>query len=301
MGPRKRFFFIAMNQKSLNHKYFLIFDVGSNAVKASLVREKMTPLIDKNWHIETGLTKYIEKTGSLSQEGMRVLLEALQNICHDAELYSDEIIPKYAIGTEALRRICNAAEIIEMVRRECHIELTVISADIEAQLERRAVKTTEIYQQNREKCILCFDSGGSSTEFNFLIPNCDNSLSMSYPFGQHDIKNAIQNGSAMPFIAMFDNLKTLVLKYRPELVVAAGSSFTSYAKYALKIKKYKHADIENKVIEAGVPVPPDDLKSQCGSRLIAAIYDVVKVPIYVTTRGIRHGWIDLKMHENSQI
>ncbi len=270
------------------HDHFFIFDVGSNATKASLVRKGAVPVIERNWRIETGLTRYIDADGRLSRDGIAALLAAFKAIC--GEIADD--IPKYAIGTEALRRIRNAAEVVETVRAECGVALEVISADTEAQLERRAVKMTECYQRNREKCILCLDSGGSSTEFNFLVPNGEQPAK-SYPFGQHDIKNAIRNGTPMPFASMFAELEGLVLKYRPELVIVAGSSFTSYARYALKLERYSDVGVEGRAIEAGAPVPPDDLKAECGSRLVTAIKNIANVPVYATSHGIRHGWIDL--------
>ena len=273
---------------------FFIFDVGSNATKASLVRDARPPVIEKNWRIETGLTRYIETvdgTKQLGTAGMRVLVDAFNTVCR--EIDGHESIAKYGIGTEALRRIDNAGAVVETVRRECGVELEVISAEMEAQLERRAVRQTECYRRNRDKCILCLDSGGSSTEFNFLIPNGEQPAK-SYPFGQHDIKNAIMNGASMPFSSMFEELKSLVLKYRPELVIVAGSSFTSYARYALKLERYSDAGVEGKAIEAGVSVPPGDLKAECGSRLVTAVKNVANVPVYATTHGIRHGWIDLR-------
>ncbi len=265
---------------------FLIMDVGSNAVKASLVRDKN---IVRDWRETTQIGRDRGTDGAISGDGIERLCGAMARILEDMAGVS-----RWALGTEALRRAPNVSDVRWIVRDRFDLELEVISAEREAELERKAVGASRAMREHVGQCVLMMDSGGSSTEASF-VDECGRLLaSKSWPFGQHLMKEALESGCRFPHLEMFRELRGWFDVKKPDIVVAAGSSLTTYASHYLKKKAFNSGDVESIRVAYRPELVPErsDVKAaQVGQKLIEALGELTLAPVYVTTLGIRHGWL----------
>lgn len=140
-----------------------IVDLGSNSIRLVLVRvgEKGNFRIINDYKVSVRLEEGIGEKGDMEQERMERALEALgtfKDIC-DA-VGAEEII---ATGTEALRRASNREEMLERARRECGIEIRVLSGQEEAWYGYFGVA----HSMKPEHALL-MDIGGGSTELTLV-------------------------------------------------------------------------------------------------------------------------------------
>lgn len=271
----------------------IIFDLGSNATKASLVIDQH---IVKDWRISTKLGKDVANDGSLSDEAIQRQSQAIEQVLHEAEKYCGDISQIrsiHALGTQAIRKAPNAQKLVQILKMQFNLPLEIISGDEEAELEKEAVWNCKARLAHPNMRILTMDSGGSSTEINLLETDGTTITRHSYPFGQHDILRAIEQNLDMPFEEMMHELVELCDTYEPKLIIAAGSSITTYAGYTLKIIPFSADRVESQKVCAGAAIPEEDRAAQVGKCLIEALDEQLKLPIFVTTRGIRHGWLQL--------
>ena len=203
----------------------------------------------------------------------------------------EHIQPIHALGTQALRMASNAQKLVQMLKNRFDLTLEIISSDEEAELEKIAICHTKARFAHPNSRILTLDSGGSSTEYNLLETDDTTIARDSYPFGQHDISKAMAQNLDMPFEDMMHELEKLCHTHEPGLIIAAGSSITTYAGYALKIGLYSPDEIESQRIFSGAEVPRSDDAANAGKRLTEALEQRLKLPVFVTTFGIRHGWL----------
>lgn len=265
---------------------FLIMDVGSNAVKASLVRDKK---IVRDWRETTHIGRDRDPDGAISEAGIDRLCGAI------ARIWDEQGAPsRLALGTEALRKAPNVSGVQRIFRERFGMELEVISAEREAELERSAVGASRAMREHAGARVLMMDSGGSSTEASFVDEDGSLLASKSWPFGQHLMKAALESGGPFPHLEMFRELRAWFAVKKPQIVVAAGSSLTTYASHYLGKKAFDSADVESIRVayrQELVLERPDVHAARVGQKIVEAIGDLTPAPIYVTTLGIRHGWL----------
>lgn len=105
----------------------------------------------------TRLGEWLGRTGVLSEAAMKRTVAVLKRYLDIAKNHDSEKI--VAVGTEALRRAANADVFIERVRRECCLDIEVISGEREAEL------TFSACAHDFGQDITVIDIGGGSTEF----------------------------------------------------------------------------------------------------------------------------------------
>ena len=258
---------------------FLIFDIGSNATKSSLVETDTRDFL-KNWRVETKLGRHIGADGCMVLDAVR------RNIAAVLEIVSScGEIASHCIGTEALRRAANGAEIVSMFS-EAGLTLEILSAAREAELERIAIRHSSAVLARPSEPYLLIDSGGSSTECSIIRADGSVAYSESFGFGQHRLIDMIQGASADVCAEMIGVLERELGRVRAAFVVAAGSSFTTYAAESLGIAQ---GGVDGRLVAPGGAA--GSLAAQAGRVMVNVLSERFGLPIYVGTFGIRHGWI----------
>ena len=140
-----------------------IIDLGSNSIRLVLVKfgEQGNFRIINDYKISARLEEGMGEQGSIAPERVDRAIEALRifkDICE--AVGAQEII---ATGTEALRRAANREELLERARRECGIEVRVLSGKEEAYYGFFGVA----HSMKPEHALL-MDIGGGSTELTLV-------------------------------------------------------------------------------------------------------------------------------------
>ncbi|NLW90957.1 MAG: Ppx/GppA family phosphatase [Syntrophomonadaceae bacterium] len=154
-----------------------IIDLGSNSIRLVLVQlgEKGNFKIVEDYKESVRLEEGMGEKGGMEQDRMEHALEALttfKDICDGVG--AEEII---ATGTEALRRAANGDELLERARRECGIDIRVLSGQEEAWYGFFGVA----HSMKPEHALL-MDIGGGSTELT-LVENGELKASTSLHVG----------------------------------------------------------------------------------------------------------------------
>jgi len=141
-------------------------DLGSTSVHllvARIVDHRVEALIDES--VFLGLGEAVEERGVLGSEGRESLVDALAHYawtCRQAAAVSITFV-----GTEPLRRLADAARIVDEVQEATGVPLHVLSHEEEAYLT--LVGVMEGRPVDRE--VLVVDIGGGSSEFVSIGPD----------------------------------------------------------------------------------------------------------------------------------
>lgn len=134
-----------------------IIDIGSNTVRLNIYQIK-----DKNYVLllskkeAIGLVAYIQKK-KLTQEGIEILVNCLSEF---KSLLEDLHVDGYsAFATASLRGIKNADQVIESIKKECHMDVEILSGSREGELSYFGAMAAMDFKEG-----LYIDSGGGSTE-----------------------------------------------------------------------------------------------------------------------------------------
>lgn len=258
---------------------FLIFDIGSNATKASLVETDTRDFL-KNWRVETKLGRHIGTDGVMSLDAVRFNIAAVLDI-----VSACGGVACRCIGTEALRRAANGAEIVSMFA-DAGLMLEILSASREAELERIAIRHSSAVLARPGEPYMLIDSGGSSTECSIIRADGSVAYSESFGFGQHRLIDMLQGTSEDVCAEMIGALERELGCVRAAFVVAAGSSFTTYAAESLGIGP---GQVDGQLVASDGAA--ESLAAQAGRVMVNALSERFGLPVYVGTFGIRHGWI----------
>lgn len=208
------------------------FDFGSNSLKCLLADfdgAQLTTIFDKR--ITTRLGAELNFRNELSEPAIQLSLLALNNLFSESKEAGAEHY--LAVGTEALRRAKNAGLLVEAVKQKFGLELKVISGSEEAELSRLGAA---FGLKSKEEFML-FDSGGSSTEFSYGLPD-KISYSQSLPLGAVSLTKAFLH-SDPPNEAEIRCLKAEIttrlsaLKPCQGRLLGVGGGITACAKIAL--------------------------------------------------------------------
>ncbi len=147
---------------------YAAIDVGSNSI-LMYIAEKAE---QGDWHslLDRGeivrLGEGLSATGELNSQAMNRAVKALTDFVNVARDYGvDETT---AVGTECLRAAKNAKVFLERAKRECRLDIKVISGEEEARLSYLAVQHSLPLPSGR---FVIFDVGGGSTEFTVAEEN----------------------------------------------------------------------------------------------------------------------------------
>ena len=112
-----------------------------------------------NFKVELRLTQYLNKSGTISIDGINALHEAISSaVTHAQENNVDEIL---AFATSAVRDAKNGPSIIEEINERHQIDLQILTGDEEARMTFLAVRRWLGWSAGK---LLVLDIGGGSLE-----------------------------------------------------------------------------------------------------------------------------------------
>lgn len=138
-----------------------VLDVGSNTIHLQVMdaHSGARPSPTTNFKVELRLTQYLNKSGTLANEGITALHEAIAKaVAHASENDVDEVI---AFATSAVRDAKNSAEIIQEINERHQIDLQILTGDEEARMTFLAVRRWFGWSAGK---LLMLDIGGGSLE-----------------------------------------------------------------------------------------------------------------------------------------
>ena len=216
-----------------------VLDVGSNTVHLLVVDAhrgaEPTPQLSRKSMLR--LAEHIDKRGDLALEGADALVGAALGARRQArELGCDEIL---GFATSAVRDAGNSAEVLDRVREESGVELTVLSGEQEASLTFLAVRRWFGWSSGK---LICLDIGGGSLE---LAAGGDEvpEVALSVPLGAARLTRDWLDGdrpSKSRIAALRDYAaselagpaKALLAGGDPDRVVATSKTFRTLARLA---------------------------------------------------------------------
>ncbi len=157
-------------------------DIGSNSVKITVFKQKGRKLKEiGRKSITAGLLSNIRE-GKLTEDGYRILREALSELLGYAAKQSCEQV--YPFATASLRAASNAPEVIGRIRDELGLTIDLIAGEREAELTFGSFR--QKYPDFADGILL--DMGGGSTE---VIGFADRKIvrRVSLPFGALSLHN----------------------------------------------------------------------------------------------------------------
>ena len=112
-----------------------------------------------NFKVELRLTQYLNKSGTISTDGINALHEAISSaVAHAQENNVDEIL---AFATSAVRDAKNGPSIIKEINEQHQIDLQILTGDEEARMTFLAVRRWLGWSAGK---LLVLDIGGGSLE-----------------------------------------------------------------------------------------------------------------------------------------
>ncbi|MFD2759284.1 Ppx/GppA family phosphatase [Gulosibacter faecalis] len=156
-----------------------VLDVGSNTVHLLVVdaHPGARPVHKTSTKSVLRLMKYLQPDGSISKAGVERIMETMHAAAAHIEAANlDELLP---MATSALREAKNGPKLLKRIRKECGIDLQVMSGADEARVTFLAVRRWFGWNAGR---ILLVDIGGGSLE---LAVGTDElpELALSLPLG----------------------------------------------------------------------------------------------------------------------
>ena len=156
-----------------------VLDVGSNTIHLQVMDAHIgaRPAPTTNFKVELRLTQYLDKSGSISVEGIDLLHEAIAGaVAHAQENNTDEIL---AFATSAIREAKNGTQIIRDINTRHQIELQILTGDEEARMTFLAVRRWLGWSAGK---LLMLDIGGGSLEIASGVDESPEST-LSLPLG----------------------------------------------------------------------------------------------------------------------
>ena len=138
-----------------------VLDVGSNTIHLQVMDAHIgaRPSPTTNFKVELRLTQYLNKSGTISVEGINALHDAIASaVAHAHENSVDEIL---AFATSAVREAKNGPAIIEEINERHQIDLQILTGDEEARMTFLAVRRWLGWSAGK---LLVLDIGGGSLE-----------------------------------------------------------------------------------------------------------------------------------------
>lgn len=146
-----------------------------------------------NFKVELRLTQYLNKSGTISTDGINALHEAISNaVAHAQENNVDEIL---AFATSAVRDAKNGLSIIGEINERHQIDLQILTGDEEARMTFLAVRRWLGWSAGK---LLVLDIGGGSLEIATGVDE-NPEATLSLPLGAARITRDFLSGD--PFSA----------------------------------------------------------------------------------------------------
>lgn len=168
-----------------------IIDIGSNTIRLVLYQYDNEEGLRELGNIKTvaRLRTYLQPSGAMSEEGIRVLTETL--LTFKAMLDDFEIVDVKAAATAAIRQATNRDQIIALMKEKTGVQIELLSEEEEAYFGYVAVA-----HSIGTLSAVTIDMGGGSTEIT-LFKNKELVESFSFPFGTVSLKQRFVKGDIM--------------------------------------------------------------------------------------------------------
>jgi exopolyphosphatase / guanosine-5'-triphosphate,3'-diphosphate pyrophosphatase len=216
-----------------------VLDVGSNTVHLLVVDAYRGAEPSPQFSNKTvlRLAELVNKRGDLERSSAKSLIELVRQAKREAkELGCDELL---AFATSAIRQAGNGAEVLDELRAETKVDLTVLSGRDEARLTFLAVRRWFGWSAGR---LLCLDIGGGSLEVGVGTDE-DPEVSLSLPLGAGRLTRERLDGdppSKASIAALREHVdkelaepaKRLLGSGPPELACGTSKTFRTLARLA---------------------------------------------------------------------
>lgn len=138
-----------------------VLDIGSNTVHLLVadVHPGGRPLAATSRRTVLRLMRYLEPDGSISEEGVRALVDAVREARETAR--AENVAELLATATSAVREAANGADVIARIEEALGQDLQVLGGESEARFTFLAVRRWFGWSAGQ---ILLFDIGGGSLE-----------------------------------------------------------------------------------------------------------------------------------------
>jgi exopolyphosphatase/guanosine-5'-triphosphate,3'-diphosphate pyrophosphatase len=216
----------------------LIIDVGTNSILALIVKSGESGIsVVSDIKVTTRLGEGLQESGNLSDEAMGRTARAVSEIMSKSKFDSAVMI-----GTEAVRKAENSSDFVNLLKKECGLDLTVISGKTEAELTFHGA----LFDLGVSSNVLLVDVGGGSTE---LIVSKDGGIedSLSVPLGAMILKEAtgtvaLESYSSFAEIVFAKELAEFS-QDSPGTLIATGGTITSAGAVFKKMREFKASDV----------------------------------------------------------
>lgn len=244
-------FFRAKEVMNLDYLKTAIIDIGSNTIRLVLYQYHSEDGLRELGNIKTvaRLRTYLQPSGEMSDEGIRVLTETL--LTFKAMLDDFEVVDVKAAATAAIRQATNSREIIHLMKERTGIQIELLSEEEEAFFGFVAVA-----HSMGTPSAVTIDIGGGSTEIT-LFENKKLLKSISFPFGTVSLKqrfvkgDSINSSERMELIAFvkeqFSSLSWIQQVNLP--IIAIGGSARNVAQIHQQQRRYTIASVHGYEIE----------------------------------------------------
>ena len=190
-----------------------------------------------NHKVELRLTEYLESNGRVSDQGVSLLLEAIdQSLTHAKNFDTQEIL---AFATSALREAANGVEIIAKINSRFEIDLQILAGEDEARLTFLAVRRWLGWSAGR---LLVLDIGGGSLELAlgddenpenaFSLPLGAGRLTRDFLVGDPYSGKSIKNLESYVTETLIKNLPESLRNHDANHFVATSKTFRTLARLA---------------------------------------------------------------------
>ena len=190
-----------------------------------------------NHKVELRLTEYLESNGRVTDQGVSLLLEAIdQSLTHAKNFDTQEIL---AFATSALREAANGVEIIAKINSRFEIDLQILAGEDEARLTFLAVRRWLGWSAGR---LLVLDIGGGSLELAlgddenpenaFSLPLGAGRLTRDFLVGDPYSGKSIKNLESYVTETLIKNLPESLRNHDANHFVATSKTFRTLARLA---------------------------------------------------------------------
>lgn len=223
--------------RALKLQHIAAIDLGSNALRAIIVRKKKNELeVIKNFREPLRLGEDVFTTGGISQEKMQLTEEAFIRLFHAFAEYN--VTDVRAQATSAMRESENGQELIDRVRRSTGIEIETIKGIQEAKLIYKAVRGR--VKLDRKAAVL-MDIGGGSTELTIVK---DHTIIGVHSFNigtvrliQYKDQVELENRIQTQVHGMVKFVQKHLGKKSPDIMVGTGGNLRRIGKIRKKVLK----------------------------------------------------------------
>lgn len=230
-------------KKALNQETIAAIDLGSNALRAIIVRKNRNSLeVIKNFREPLRLGEDVFTTGDISPEKMQLTEEAFIKLFHTFTEYN--VTNVFARATSAMRESQNGKELIDRVRNSTGIEIETIKGLEEARLIFEAVRGQV---KLGKKTAVLMDIGGGSTELT-LVREDKIIAAHSFNVGtvrliQYKDQIELENKIRVQVLHMHKFIELHLGKKKPDLLVGTGGNLRRIGKIRKKILRKSTSEL----------------------------------------------------------